>query len=326
MMHQLVEAFPQHVSEALEIAKKNPINFQGAINNVVISGLGGSGIGGKLVSAIVSEGCSVPIVCNNDYHLPAFAGPETLVIISSYSGNTEETVAVMEAAIEHGCQIACVTSGGRVLDLAHEHSIQHIVIPGGNPPRSMLAFSLVQLIHIMEQIGLARHGVIHEVEHAADFLAENQEAIINASRSISPHLAGKTAILYSSGLFEPVAVRWRQQFNENSKMLCWHHVIPEMNHNELVGWDRGAEDVVVVMFRSELDYERTAARMDICEGIFNAKSEVVVINGIGDSLIEQFFQLIHLGDWLSLNLAEAHEVDPMTIDNIDFLKNKLAEL
>ena len=326
MMQQLVTSFPQQILGAIEIAKRHSLSFKEGIQNIVISGLGGSGIGGQLISSIVADTCLIPIICNNDYHLPNFAGSDTLVIICSYSGNTEETVAVMNAAIETGCQIVCITSGGRVLELAHEHKLQNIVIPGGNPPRSMLAYSLIQLISIMDALGFAPKGAMEQVESSAVYLVENQEEIFNAAESIGPHLAGKIPILYSSTMFEPVIIRWRQQFNENSKMLCSHHVMPEMNHNELVGWDRGSEEVVVVMVRSDLDFPRTSARMDICEKIFNDKSEVIIINGIGESLIEQFFQLIHLGDWISLVLAEAHEVDAMTIDNIDLLKNKLAEL
>jgi len=326
MMQQLVTAFPQQILSAVEISKNSTLSFKEGIQNIVISGLGGSGIGGKLISAIVADTCPLPIVCNNDYHLPTFANHNSLVVICSYSGNTEETVAVMEAALEKECQIICITSGGRVLELAQEHNLQHIIIPGGNPPRSMLAYSLIQLIHVMGALGFAPEGAMDQVEDSAVYLAENQEEIFNAAESIGPHLAGKFPILYSSTLLEPVIVRWRQQLNENSKMLCSHHVIPEMNHNELVGWERGSEEVVVIMLRSELDFTRTAARMDICEKIFNDKSEVIIINGIGKSLIEQFFQLIHLGDWISLVLAEAHEVDAMTIDNINLLKDKLANL
>lgn len=323
-MEELIAEFPSQLARAIELGQKNPIsNGSSEIQNVVITGLGGSGIGGKLVQSL-SHAC-VPIEVINDYDLPDYASKKTLILVSSYSGNTEETVSAMKQAIDRGCQIVAVTSGGEVKELCEKNNLQFIEIPGGNPPRSQLAYSLVQQFFVLHAYNLIGDYTA-ALQGAASLLENKQEEIKVAARNLAAKLKGKMPVLYCSSNIEPVAIRWRQQLNENSKALCWHHVLPEMNHNELVGWELLPEDVALVLLRTNTEHPRTKARFSICESIFAKASSADEFWAEGESAIEQVFYLIHLGDWASLYLAYENEVDPMDIKNIDYLKNALTEL
>lgn len=324
-MKKLIENFPQQLTEAAEIAGKASLSPKNNIQNVIVTGLGGSGIGGTILSELVSHTCPVPITINKDYFLPAFVNEHTLVIISSYSGNTEETLQAMQQALEKKAQIVCVTSGGKVEELAKQHHLDTIKIPGGNPPRSCIGYSLVQLIRIFIHCKFAPASLMDEVQQSISLLKSGEEDIKVEASLIAKKLQGKIPVIYSLGSCEGVSVRFRQQINENSKMLCWHHVFPEMNHNELVGWTTKNDDLAVVTFRTSFDYARTVKRYEVVKPLFEKLSSGVIdINAKGTTKLEQYFYLIHLGDWISLFLAELKGIDPVEVGVIDRLKKELA--
>jgi len=324
-MKELVDAFTTQLREALDIASKAELRAKTAIENVIITGLGGSGIGGAIVAELVAGECQVPVIINKDYHLPAFTGPRSLVIISSYSGNTEETLSAMQQAIAANAQLVCITSGGKVLELAKEHGFDHIIIPGGNPPRSCIGYSLVQLMKIFKVNGLVNTNLLEQVEKSIVLLDSEKEAIKAEAMEVAKTLHGKTPVIYSLGA-EGVSIRFRQQINENAKMLCWHHVFPEMNHNELVGWAQADRNLAVVPFLTAYDYNRTAKRYEICRPLFEKNAASVTdISAKGTSKTEQFFYLINIGDWISCYLADLKAIDAVEVDVITHLKNGLAK-
>ncbi len=324
-MKELVDTFTHQLQHAQEIAQKSVISEGAEIANVIVTGLGGSGIGGTILSELVSDSCPVPLIINKDYFLPSFANKNTLLIVSSYSGNTEETVQVMLDAIKRGLQIVCVTSGGKVLELAKQHQFEFIEIPGGMPPRSCIGYSLVQLIKIFTAKKLGPVSLFQDLKKAIALLETEKETIKTEAKSISEKLAGKIAVLYSLGSCEGASVRFRQQINENSKALCWHHVFPEMNHNELVGWTEENKNLVVVTFHTSFDYSRTKKRYDICKPIFQKYAgEVIDLIAKGESKLEQFLYLIHIGDWISCYIADIKGIDPVEVNVIDHLKKELS--
>jgi glucose/mannose-6-phosphate isomerase len=327
-MKALVEAFPQHLKEALTIGRAAKFqSTQKQLNNIVISGLGGSGIGGKIVSQLLADVVKVPIVCTSDYVLPEFVGQNSLVIISSYSGDTEETVAALKAAEAKGAEIACITSGGQIAAIAKEKKYNHIIIPGGNPPRSMFGYSAVQQFFVLAGYGFIDHSFEKSIESAIELLEQNIQTIKSESKSIAKAIVSRVPVLYSEAMYEGVAIRWRQQINENSKMLCWHHVFPEMNHNELVGWTGGDNRVAVLLLRNEDDHKRSQIRMEICKKLMGEKCDTIIeIWSKGNDRIQRSLYLIHLGDWLSIDLAEIKNEDPVAIPAIIFLKNELAKV
>jgi glucose/mannose-6-phosphate isomerase len=326
-MIKLVDNFPNQLKEALSIANSAVVNEPNKpIHNVVVTGLGGSGIGGTILTEVLMDSVKVPVLINKDYFLPAFVNENTLLIVSSYSGNTEETVQAMEQAMSKHAQIVCVTSGGKILELAKQNLNEFIEIPGGQPPRSCIGFSLVQLIKIFIQKKLAPASLLEEVEQSQQLLIDFNSQIKNEAKTIADDLTGKLAVIYSLGGSEGVCVRFRQQVNENGKQLCWHHVFPEMNHNELVGWTERNENLVVVTFHTSFDFSRTKKRYEVCKPLFQKFSaKVIDIEAKGNTKLEQFFYLINIGDYVSCYIAENKNVDPVEVNVINHLKNELSK-
>ena len=325
-MKKLVENFTHQLIEAKAISEKAVLEKKSGIQSVLITGLGGSGIGGTVLGELVAKSCPVPILVNKDYFLPEFVNAHTLVIVSSYSGNTEETLSAMQDAIQRGAQIVCVTSGGRILELAKQHQFGFIEIPGGQPPRSCLGYSLIQLIKVLEVYGFADASLYQDLDKAIALLDKESLAIQKEAKEIAEKLHKKFPILYSLGSCEGAVVRFRQQINENSKMLCGHHSFPEMNHNELVGWVEENKDLAVVTMRTSFDYARTVKRYDFCKSLFEKlSSSVTDIYAKGNSRLEQYLYLVHIGDWISCYLADLKGIDPVEVKVIDRLKAELSK-
>ena len=326
-MKTLVEGFTKQLQEALDIAHSATLTQKHNVQNIVVTGLGGSGIGGTVLSELIQAECPIPVIVNKDYFLPEFVNANSLVIISSYSGNTEETLSAMKQAIAKKAQIVCVTSGGKVLEIAKQHQFDTIIIPGGHPPRSCIGYSLIQLLKIVQFNGFVKTDLLKQVADSITLLNKENTNIKEEATTISKLLIGKMPVIYSLGSCEGVAVRFRQQINENSKMLCWHHTFPEMNHNELVGWVEKNDNLAVVTFRTSYDFERTIKRYDICKPLFTKYSASVTdIKAKGNTKLEQFMYLIHIGDWISCYIADLKNIDAVEVDVITNLKNELAKL
>ena len=232
---------------------------------VLFLGMGGSAAGGYFVSALCDNEGSIPIRCNRNYELPNWWTPDWLVVATSYSGNTEETTIAIEEAKQRGCHVIGICSGGKLKGFCTENDFDCIVVPGGNPPRSALAYSLVQLLHIFAVLGFVSHENKDKMLRAGQLIENENESINNIAKEMAKHLFGKVGIYYAETKYEGVIVRARQQFNENSKYLGWHHVIPEMNHNELVGWTGGDERFAPIFFNTGDLYPRNYRRFEISQ-------------------------------------------------------------
>ncbi len=327
-MRDLIESFPKQIKDSINTGKiEGKVTTSKPINSIVVCGMGGSGIGGKIVAEWIKDSLKVPYLCHNSYGLPEFCDENTLVIISSYSGNTEETLSAMEAALSKQCQIACITSGGKVQSWSEKYGIPYVKVNGGLPPRSQFGQSTVQLSRLLNAFKIVDDSIFSSLDLAAQKLSANQSEIETTAAGIANQINQTIPAVYIGSDYEGVAVRWRQQIGENAKMICFHHQFPEMNHNDLVGWEGGDSKFSAILLRNEDDAERVKVRMDICKEIFKEKNATVVeVDSWGESRLEKSLYLIHLGDWVSLLLAEMNNVDPVDIKNIDFLKNKLAEL
>jgi glucose/mannose-6-phosphate isomerase len=326
-MKDLVANFSKQLQEALNIAQQSKISSPKKIDSVLITGLGGSGIGGTNVAELAIKTSTVPVIISKDYFIPAFVNENTLVIVCSYSGNTEETISAMQLAMQKKAQFVCITSDGKIKEIAEQNHFDLIIIPGGFPPRSCIGYSLVQLLHVFEAKQIANLHYKKEVEAAIKLLNEKEEDIKQKAKSFAEKLHNKIPVIYSLGNTEGLAVRFRQQINENSKMLCWHHVIPEMNHNELVGWAGGNKNLAVCVLRTSFDYERNIRRLEINKEIFSKHTDTVFeIFAEGDSPLVQSLYLIHLTDWVSCYLADLKNIDPTEVKVIDFLKGALAKV
>ena len=326
-MLNLIQDLPSHISEAVSIFNQVKISALKEVDNVVITGLGGSGIGGSIASEIVSGECPVPIVVNNSYHLPAFVNERTLVIACSYSGNTEETLMCFGQAQEKGAQISVITSGGILLEKAKELGLDNIVIPGGNPPRSMLGYSLSILVLMLDAYGIVSIGAEQKLLKSARLLEGERDSIQLNAKELASKTKNNIPVTYACAGFSGVATRWRQQFNENAKLPGWDAAVPEMNHNELVGWTGGSDAFVVYFLRSTEDFWRNQKRIEIVSEIIRKQvPQVYDIWTQGTSLVEQVFYLIHLGDWISYYLSEERGVDIVDIKDINYLKSELSKI
>jgi glucose/mannose-6-phosphate isomerase len=327
-MKELIASFSAQIRQAMDIGQKAVFTSpQKPVTNVLITGLGGSGIGGSIIAQVVQQEVKVPIVVNKDYFIPAFVNENTLVIASSYSGNTEETIAALASAMQHGATVVCVTSGGKILEWAQSNGMDHIVIPGGMPPRACLAYSLTQLFYVLHGFGLIGDGFKSDMESALQLLDHEEEHICAEAYYLAEKLHRKVPVIYSQADFEAVCIRFRQQINENSKMLCWHHALPEMNHNELVGWTTPNDKLAVVFFRNESDYERTVARINLTKQIVSKYTPYVFeVYSKGQSILQRSLYLIHFGDWVSWYLSEIRNIDATEVKVIDFLKGELGRI
>ncbi len=328
-MEKMIARFPAQLKEALEIAQKVTYRkHTQAIRSVLISGLGGSGIGGNFVQEFVREQCKVPVFVNKGYVAPKWVNKNTLVICSSYSGNTEETLSTLEQVIPTGAKIVCISSGGKMIEMAKTHQFDYVQVPGGwSSPRACMGYSILAQLGVLTAAKLIPSKAFGQVKAAYQLLEKDGESMQKMARKIAKFLEGKTPVIYIADNMEAVAVRWRQQINENAKMLCWHHVVPEMNHNELVGWRDQRPDVAVIWLRNKTDFGRTSVRIDINKDIVEHYTQTSIeVWSKGRSAIEKAFYLVHLGDWVSVYLAELRKVDPTEIKVIDFLKGELAKL
>lgn len=327
-MRALIESFTSQIVDSLNTGKVlGDIKDDKTINSLIICGMGGSGIGGRIVLEWLEHTLNIPCVAHSSYGLPNFADANTLVLISSYSGNTEETLSAMEVALAKECIIGCITSGGKVRDWAKKYAVPYILVNGGHPPRSQFGQSVVQICRILESFELIGPSIYSDLHAAVKLLNDSAYYIQSQAKRVAEQINKTTPIIYSGSGYEGVAIRWRQQIGENAKILCFHHQFPEMNHNDLVGWEGGNDSFSAVLFRNEDDAQRVKIRMEICKGIFEEKGATVVeVESKGITKLERSLYLVNLGDWVSLHLAEMNKTNPVDIKNIDFLKNKLANI
>lgn len=324
-MEKLIAAFIDNIEEALLIAKN--ASFQqpkNQIKNIVIIGMGGSGIGGKLVSLWVQNEIKVPVQCFNDYTIPSYIDENTLVIASSYSGNTEETLMFTKDAFNKGAQIIGICSGGELETFCKQNKFDCVVVPGGNPPRTALAFSIVQLSNILVQLGFISDSILSNLKTAKTLIQDKNEQIRQEAMKLAEFVNGTVPVLYATTPYEAVLIRARQQFNENSKLLSWTNVIPEMNHNELVGWGGGDSRFSAVYFDTNDILPRNEKRAEITLEVIASKTKLMVVKAEGNNFVERSIYLIHLVDWASFYLAQIKNVDTFEIKIIDRLKSELS--
>jgi glucose/mannose-6-phosphate isomerase len=268
-MNDYINDFTNHLREAIEIANNTNLKENTKeIKNVLICGLGGSGIGGTIVNDIVSPKAKIPIAATKDYSIPNFVNEHTLVIANSYSGNTEETLYALAKCQAKDAEIAVITSGGKLKVIAEENNYNKIIIPGNQPPRAMFGYAFTELFFMLNHYGIIDDSFKSDFTNAIVLLDAEKSDIQQQAMSLAKKMHKQTPVIYVANGFEGTAIRFRQQLNENSKMLCWHHVIPEMNHNELLGWRTNINDLAVVYFRNKSDYDRNQIRIDIKKSNF----------------------------------------------------------
>ena len=296
--------------------------------------MGGSAIGGDLVIACLSDQLNIPARVVRNYFLPNFVNRSSLVIISSFSGNTEESLSCYEAARKKGATVVGISSGGKLTKRAKQDDIPLVAIPGGVPPRTALGYLSIPLLVLLKKTGIAEISD-SDFDETAQLLAAKAsdyapESAANFALDLANKLKNKIPLLYSSAdLLQVVGTRWKGQFSENAKVLAFCNVFPELNHNEIMGWERLPHllsNFQIIYLRDKNDYNRNQKRMTITRSILEqVTNPIIELTTEGNSRLARLFSLIYLGDWVSYYLAVINGVDPTPIGNIQILKDQLKD-
>jgi glucose/mannose-6-phosphate isomerase len=307
------------------------VNASEPINNIVLGGMGGSGWPALYIKSWAN--LKVPFEIVNDYKLPNYAGPNTLFIASSYSGNTEETLSALEEAEQTGAQIMVMAAGGKLLERAKEKNHTLFVIPSGFQPRMSSFYFLAAMAQAFEQLNLSGGGIVQELKGTGNWL-ESQKAgwrpniatKDNIAKELAMEIAGKTLIVYSGPLLFPAANKWKICANENAKNLAWANQFPEFNHNEFIGWSSHPVDkpFAVVEIRSSLEHERIQKRFIVTERLLSGRRPApLVVEPKGETHLQQLLWTSMLGDFVTIYLALLNNVDPTPVDLVEKFKAEL---
>ncbi|MDV3308116.1 MAG: bifunctional phosphoglucose/phosphomannose isomerase [Cyclobacteriaceae bacterium] len=319
-----IEGFTRQLADALKMGQTMDLHRPGSdTRNIVIAGMGASGIAANLVESLTFGRVPIPITVCKSYSLPQFVSPHTLFIACSYTGDTEETVAALQKALLKRASIIAVASGGKLLDIAREYNLFYIQLPSGaESGRFMIGHMMTALLYALYHTNLIGAAFIRETENAIEYIDRGEKAIQVEAELIAKKLKGKLPVIYCDARLHAMATRFQQQLNENSKHLAHVNVFPEMNHNELTGWQH--PEAILPLLYSDHDHERIEKRMEICRSIFEGKSNPIIdIVAEGASLLEQYYHLLHLTDWISYWLARENGVEPDPSETRLYLKQEL---
>jgi len=336
-MRGLLLRFPEQVEEAISIGESSSVRLDPSrVSSIVVTGLGGSAIGGDLLRSYLAEEVRIPIVINRHYSLPKFVSKDSLVVVSSYSGNTEETIAAHKKAFSIGAQILCITSNGVTEKLAEKYRHSIIKIPKGFPPRAALGYSFFPVLVYLIRLGLVKRKENDfretlSVLRRRSLLYQDLDSLSNEALETAILLKGRLPIIYSATEnLDSVNLRWRTQLAENAKVLAFGNVLPEMNHNELVGWRvlrQLMKQMAVVFLRDLGEHSRVRVRLNLTKQIVSRYTpHVTEVKSAGRSRLARMFSLVYLGDWVSYYLALLNGEDPTPVKVIDFLKRELAKV
>lgn len=332
-IYGMASGFADQCIKALEIARAAKIpNLAIQPTNAILLGMGGSAAGGDLVAAVFAEEGKIPFLVNREYRAPSYCGSSSLVFAASYSGNTEETLSAYAQAHASGAQIIAVTTGGELGMLALSDGHTLIQVPGGLPPRMALGYMLVPVLVTCERLGLIPEqpweAVIQAIRDSFDQSRIEVPTAQNEAKQIASELFGAVGVIYGLGVWQgAVAGRWKCQLNENSKCLAFSKELPEMNHNEILGWinapKQGVQTWRAYFLEDGTESKKMRLRADYTERCMTGSTSVRRVQAKAAGLLPRIFELTYLADFVSLYLAALYGVDPENIDWLTQLKLEL---
>jgi glucose/mannose-6-phosphate isomerase len=344
MLDDLKRIHQRDKSDALGVAEKQWRQYQHQfaidwtppreICNVVIAGMGGSGLAAKTL--LVWPQLARPLAVAQGYELPSFMDEHTLVIFSSYSGNTEETLACYQDASASASvpMRAVVASGGKLAELAARDSVPVVSLPSGLQPRMTFGYQLGALVQLFEHIHLLQNAS-EQLASASEWLAEeiaswrpDAPASKNLAKQLALELAGKSIVIYGGPLTAPAAYKWKISFNENAKHVAWWNQYPEFNHNEFIGWTQQPvqKPYAIIDLRSRREHPQIQKRFDASARLLSGRRPApLTVETRGENIISEIMYLIALGDFVSIYLALLSGIDPTPVDLIEKLKQQLAK-
>jgi glucose/mannose-6-phosphate isomerase len=332
MLRYCVEA-ARHYREAEKAAQKITLEYPQP-ENIIVAGMGGSAIGGELLKDWACNKAQMPIEVNRDYTLPAYANQQTLAVIVSYSGETEETLSTFLDAVKRKCMIFCVSSGGTLLEYAEKLSVPYVQVPAGMPPRAALPYLFVPLLVAMNKMQIVS-GVSEELSEATTLLErigrENAPSVPvndNPAKTLAVGIDGSVPLTYGFGVFRGVAQRFKTQFNENTKMPSKWEYFSELNHNEIVGWEEAGELArcfSTIFIRDKQEPAEIRTRIETTRALMPANSKMFEVWSRGNSALAKMLSTVLAGDFTSVYLAILRKVDPTPVKTISLLKQKMKQ-
>lgn len=322
----------QQVSFQAEV--KNPEHDGREIKHVVIAGMGGSALAALQVKSWLAGDLAIPFEIVRTYDLPAYVGHNTLVIASSYSGNTEETLSCLKQARERGAQVAVTASGGKLVDEARENNIAYTQVPARVQPRMAVIYNLRALVTLLVHFGVVKNERLEEIADTATWLEEvskewTKEVTVgkNLAKQLALLAVGKTPVFYAGNLMAPVAYKWKISWNENAKNIAFWNELPEFNHNEFIGWTSHPIEKPFAIFDliSSFEHPRILKRFEISDRLLSGrrpKAHTVELQG--ETVLKQMLWANVLADFTSIYVAILNGADPTPVDLVENLKLELA--
>lgn len=335
-MMEFLYSLPEQFADCLERDFSLTARYKKEYHNIVVSGLGGSAIGGDILRTYVGQKANIPVVVVRDYDIPAFVNQDTLFLAVSYSGNTEETLSAYSQAQEKKAAIICITTGGKLKARADEDGNAVVVIPSGLVPRAATGYLFAPLALLLEKLGIVS-GVRQELEETITVLRKMRESLLpevdtpyNLARMLAAKMKDSLPVIWgTAGITEVAALRFKAQINENAKCPAYYNVFPELNHNEIVGFEvprKLLQEISCIILRDQYDNERVKRRIEISKDIIKDQvKNIVEVNSQGQSFLARFYSLVYIGDYASVYLALEYGINPTPVKVIDYLKNELAK-
>lgn len=331
-LYNLPEQFEHCLKLNFDFVENYPREYQ----NIVISGLGGSAIGGDILRSYALSRASLPLLVNRGYDCPAFVGPKTLFLAVSYSGNTEETLSSYQQARALGAAIICISSGGKLESMAAADGHALLKIPGGLVPRAATGLLFAPAALLLEKLGILK-GVKADIEETIEILQNLRQTLKpditapeNQAKSIAAKMKGTIPVVWgTTGFSEVAALRWKAQINENAKSPAYYNTFPELNHNEIVGFEAPGDllaKLSLIILQDEFDHPQVKKRIAISRQIIKERvKEIIDVNSQGKSWLARFYSLCYIGDYASTYLALEYGINPTPVKVIDYLKAELAK-
>lgn len=327
-------AADQYQQARFSVEVRQPEHDGRTITRIVVAGMGGSALAALLVKSWLKQELYVPIEVVRDYNLPIYVDSSTLVIASSYSGNTEETLSALEEARVRGAQVAVIASGGKLIERAVTHSVAYVQLPDHFQPRMAVIYNLRALVALLAHFGQASHLLFDDIARTAEWLQEESRqwtSEVSTDKNYAKQLAlqavGKTPVFYGGNLTAPVAYKWKISWNENAKNVAFWNEYPEANHNEFMGWTSHPVEKPFAVFDliSPLEHPQILKRFTVSDRLLSGKRpKATPVTLKGETLIKQMLWGSILADFVSIYVAILNGVDPTPVPLIEKLKTELA--
>lgn len=329
-----IDALPAQIAAAWQHAQTMPLPNVDNVSRIVICGMGGSAIGGSLLQTLLSDECKLPILSHRDYQLPAFVGSDTLVIGSSHSGNTEETLGAFKDAQQRGARLVSFSTGGQIAEFSAEFGGTHWAFDSRSQPRAAVGYSLMLPLALLSRLGLVR-DYSADVAEAVAVMRQHQVAFgpaspedANPAKYLAWQMLDRFVLIFAAEPLAPVARRWRGQLSENAKTWAQYEELPEMNHNSIAGLERPEsliDKTLVLFLESSLAHPRNLRRTELTRQLFlQGGYQTDSIRAYGESRLAQMLSMLHYGDYASYYLAIAYGVNPTQVEAISWIKGQIS--